>query len=249
MATWKSLNKPPVGVALAQIKLDKGISSIQDVDAVDKKIRNILSLRKEGVHFNLGLDKSNLPLGLSRISGTSDVKIETYIYFSKEQKEKLEVSGDTITYINEDTYEGWDIFKTRMLEFLSILEQIFGKSEIKRVSIRFINRFTFDEFDNPESYINTFVSSAQDNQIYPLRQYGFRLTMDVPESDTYAIVNHNIERTTDGKFLYTFDIDALNNQKLIFDIDSIDACLENLREVKNKIFFDTLTEKTLLLCD
>ena len=134
-------------------------------------------------------------------------------------------------------------------QFLGILERVFGQSEIQRTSIRFINRFTFNDFDRPEDYINTFISAAGDSQPYPLRQYGFRLLMDVPDSDTYSIVNHNVERVLDGNFLYTFDIDVLNNQKLLFSLDSIDNNFDNLRKIKNNIFFNTLTEKTLSLCN
>ena len=181
---WPTLNNPPVGVALAQIKLNTENFSIQNVDAVDRQLKNILPIRKEGTQVNIGLGKSNLPLGISKISATSDVKIETYIYFSKEQKTKLEISGDTVTYISEDKYLGWDSFKSNVIEFLGILERVFGQSEIQRTSIRFINRFTFNDFDRPEDYINTFISAAGDSQPYPLRQYGFRLLMDVPDSDT-----------------------------------------------------------------
>ena len=157
--------------------------------------------------------------------------------------------GDTITYVSEDQYLGWNSFKGNVLEFFSILERVFGQSEIQRTSIRFINRFSFPDFDKPEDYINTFISATGESQPYPLRQYGFRLLMDVPNSDTYSIVNHNVERVIDGKFLYTFDIDVLNNQKLLFSIDSIDNNLDSLREIKNNIFFNTLTDKTLSLCN
>lgn len=245
---WSTLDKPPVGVALAQIKLNTENFSIQKVDAIDKQIRDILPIRKEGTQVNIGFAKSNLPLGVSKISATSDVKIATYIYFSKEQKNKLEVSGDTITYVSEDKYTGWNAFKKNVLRFLGILEQVFGQSEIQRTSIRFINRFSFNDFDNPEDYIKTFISSTGEPQPYPLRQYGFRLLMDIPDSDTHAIVNHNVERVIDGNFLYTFDIDVLNSQKLLYSLDSIDNSLENLRIIKNNIFFNTLTEKTLSLC-
>lgn len=246
---WQTLNNPPVGVALAQLKLNTEDFSIQKVDAVDKQIKEILPIRKESTQVNIGLGKSNLPLGISKISATSDVRIATYIYFSKEQKTKLEISGDTITYVSEDQYHGWSSFKSNVLKFLGILERVFGQSEIQRTSIRFINRFTFNNFDKPEDYINTFISATGDSQPYPLRQYGFRLLMDVPDSDTYSIVNHNVERVLDGSFLYTFDIDVLNNQKLLFSLDSIDNNLDNLREIKNNIFFNALTEKTLSLCN
>lgn len=246
---WRTLNNPPIGVALAQIKLNTENFSIQKVNIVDKRIKEFLPIRKEVPHVNIGLGKTNLPLGVSTISATSNVKITTYLYFSKEQKIKLEISDNIITYVSEDKYVGWKNFKDDVLIFLKILESVFGQAEIQRTSIRFINRFSFNDFDKPEDYVNTFISSTNDVSTYPLRQYGFRLLMDVPNSDTYTIVNHNVERILDGKFLYTLDIDVLNNQKLLYSLDSIDHGLEDLRNIKNEIFFSTVTEKTLSLCD
>ena len=246
---WRTLNNPPIGVALAQIKLNTENFSIQKVNIVDKRIKEFLPIRKEVPHVNIGLGKTNLPLGVSTISATSNVKITTYLYFSKEQKIKLEISDNIITYVSEDKYVGWKNFKDDVLIFLKILESVFGQAEIQRTSIRFINRFSFNDFDKPEDYVNTFISSTNDMSTYPLRQYGFRLLMDVPNSDTYTIVNHNVERILDGKFLYTLDIDVLNNQKLLYSLDSIDHGLEDLRNIKNEIFFSTVTEKTLSLCD
>ena len=121
-------------------------------------------------------------------------------------------------------------------------------AEIQRTSIRFVNRFIFNEFDDPKSYFNALITSADGNSSYPLRQYGFRMLMDIPDTDIYSIVNHNVENVQD-KFFYTFDIDVLDRQTLVFDIDTIRNSFEHLRSIKNTIFFDTLTEKTLQLCN
>ena len=47
----------------------------------------------------------------------------------------------------------------------------------------------------------------------------------------------------------TLDIDVLDKQKLVFDIDTISDSLENLRSIRNKIFFDTIPDKTIELCN
>lgn len=50
-------------------------------------------------------------------------------------------------------------------------------------------------------------------------------------------------------YIYTFDIDVLDKQRLIFDLDTISDNLEKLREVKNEIFFKNITQKTIDLCN
>lgn len=133
---------------------------------------------------------------------------------------------------------------------MDILKEALDNVEINRTSIRFINRFVFPEFNDPSKYFTAMISATENHDlIYPLRQYGFRLRMDIPGTESYAIVNHNVEMAREGDFLYTFDIDVLDCQRLAFDIESLDDKIGNLRNIKNKIFFESLTEKTLELCN
>jgi uncharacterized protein (TIGR04255 family) len=124
---------------------------------------------------------------------------------------------------------------------------------VKRISIRFINRFNFDfeEFSNPTDYFKTFISTSEtEKQPLPLNSFGFRLTHQIPadNDDIYAIVNHKLEKTP-NKFLYFFDIDVLERVNLIYDQTVLLEKLERLREIKNEIFFNNLTDKTLSLCN
>lgn len=52
-----------------------------------------------------------------------------------------------------------------------------------------------------------------------------------------------------NKYIYTLDIDVLDKQKLIYNIATIGESLENLRQIKNKVFFDAITDKTIQLCN
>ena len=48
---------------------------------------------------------------------------------------------------------------------------------------------------------------------------------------------------------YIFDIDVLELTNLLFDKNLISDKLEKLREIKNKLFFNNLTQKTIDLCN
>ncbi|MBO5086729.1 MAG: TIGR04255 family protein [Paludibacteraceae bacterium] len=244
---YQILQNPPVAVALVQLKFRIPNFKVESVLEYDNLLKHHLPIRHNNIQVGIDLGKSAFPLGESKISGTSNAEVGSYIYFSKNQKTKLEISHDTLTYIDENPYDGWDNFKDRVKQMFNILSPLFVSAEISRTSIRFINRFTLDNFDDPGSYFNALITSSNGSS-FPLRQYGFRLMMDVPDSDMCAVVNHNVENVQD-KYLYTFDIDVLDYQKLIYAFDSISEILETLRGVKNKIFFDTLTEKTIELCN
>lgn len=250
MKTWKTLNNPPVVVALFQLKFNPAGIKLKDFLKFDSQLKHSLPIRKDNIQVGIDLGGTSIPLGVSKITGTSDAKIGSYVYFSVDQKVKLEISESTITYIDERPYQGWDNFKESSIKSLSAITDILNNIEVVRTSIRFINRFSFSDFDNPQDYFKTLISSSEDNQLpYPLRQYGFRLLMDVPDTDIYSIVNQNVENVRANSFIYTFDIDVLDRQHLIFDKETLAENMETLRDIKNEIFFGNVTQKTLDLCN
>lgn len=129
------------------------------------------------------------------------------------------------------------------------VSEVFGNVEIIRTSTRFINRFLFDDFENPEEYFTSLITSTVDRGLpYPLQQYNFRLVMDMPDSNMYAIVNHEASSFSMNKYMYTLDIDVLSRERIIFDKDAISAISDKLREKKNELFFGSITKKTEDLC-
>ena len=244
----KQLKNPPVVVALAQLKFNKQNFKLEKVLEYNELIKHHFPIRQNNIQVGFNFGKTTFLLGESKVSGVSNAEVNSYVYLSKDQRTKLEISADTITYIDEKQYNGWGAFKTDALEMFDILSPILNDAEVNRVSIRFVNRFTFDEFSDPSKYFNALITSSIGESAYPLRQYGFRLIMDVPDTDIYTIVNHNVENIT-SKYVYTLDIDVLDRQKLIFDVHTISDSLENLRTIKNNVFFDTITDATIDVCN
>lgn len=249
MSKWPTLNYPPVVVAIFQLKYKALGIKLDDFLRFDVQLKHNLPNRSNNINVGIDVEGSSIQLGVSKISATSDAQIGSYIYFSKDQKVKLEISEDTITFIDERPYKDWSFFKKSTLDTVQILSDILNKAEITRTSIRFINRFEFENFDNPQEYFNTLISSNDRELPYPLVQYGFRLIMNIPNTDIHSIVNQNVENLRANSFAYTFDIDVLDRQNLIFDVETLEMSMENLRDIKNEIFFNNITDKTKNLCN
>jgi uncharacterized protein (TIGR04255 family) len=250
MNKWPVLNKPPVVVALMQLKFNASAVKLSEFLKFDSQIKRSLPNRHDNIQVGIDISGSSIPLGVSKISGTSNARIETYVYFSTDQKVKLEISEGKITYIDERPYQGWDAFKKASVLEISVYQELLKHVEIDRVSIRFINRFALTDFDKPQAYFNTLITGSDDAQLpYPLRQYGFRLLMDIPDTDVFSIVNQQVETVNADSYIYTFDIDVLDRQRLIFNKEALDITMDKLREIKNEIFFNNITSKTLELCN
>lgn len=250
MAQWQTLNNPPVVVAMFQLKFNMDNVQLEDFSKFENILRRDLSERRENFQASISIpNTTSIPLGKSQILGETNARRIGYEYFSKEQKRKLSISEGTITYIDETPYKGWDVFKGEIEKYLKLLSPVLEKTTVQRTSIRFINQFKFDQFDDPEEYFNTLVTAKSEEGLFshPVMKYGFQMTLEMGES-AISHVKQQAEKLSDN-VIYTFDIDVLDYHNLIFNVDSIDTTLEVLRSHKNDIFFNNLTSKALDLCE
>lgn len=246
---WPMLQRPPVVVALFQIKFDQGETNLSAFLEYDAQIKKNLPNRSDNVHANIDVP-GTIAIGISKITGTSNAEISSHTYSSEDKKSTLTIEQGSIVYQDEHLYQGWENFKNTALYYLEILKPLLENHTVQRISIRFINKFSFDEFDDPTVYFKTMVSTTEDGGFsYPLVKYGFRLIFDIPKADRYAIVNQDLGNQSPNKFDYVFDIDVLERSDFIFNYQTILQAMEELREIKNHIFFDNITSKTIELCN
>ncbi len=245
---WPSLAKAPVVTAIFQLKFDNDSVKVDDYLKFDNVLKRDFPKRNESIESSLSISPATkIPLGKAQVSGVTNTRRTGYLYFTTDQKEKLILSESEITFSTELPYEGWDVFKGKVMKILCTLSTMMEGVAVRRTSIRFINQFKFDEFSDPTEYFNSQISSTEGGMLFPLMKYGFRLTYDIEEG-VYSIVNQNVEHLPD-KFIYIFDIDVLNRNNLLFELNTIVDTMESLREIKNKIFFGNVTEKTLQTCN
>ncbi len=206
--------------------------------------------RRDDLETNIKFPKSTkIPLGRSLFSGETETRRIGHAYISKDNKEQLRITNEDITFTSERDYQGWGTFMDSVVKYLTIFEPILSKLNITRTSIRYINQFLFDKFDDPSQYIKTIITTSEDGSMpYPLLRYGFKLTLDVKEN-IYSIVNQSVDKKSDNEFIYIFDIDVLNNTKYLYNHNQLVDLMVELRNIKNKIFFSNLTDRVIELCN
>lgn len=244
---WPKLDRPPVVLSMFQMKYEWNEENLDSFVSLDSEIRKKFPKMVKNIAAKINILSDRIHVGRTTVTGSSDAKIDRYTYLSEDQKSKLVITEDTISYINESEYVGWNHFSSEVSDCLALLGSVLDSKIITRTSIRFVNNFEFETFENPEEYVKTMIVSSEDEVLpYPVLKYGFRMILDVNDN-VYSIVNQNFDNPA-GKPIYIFDIDVLDRRNIVFDPDIILSIVNDLRIVKNDIFFNNLTKKTLDLC-
>ncbi len=243
---WQVLKSPPVILAIFQLKFSHcSDEALGKMIANDRNIKLIYKKRHISYHADINFPGTLVP-GESSFKGNT--KVESYTYTTEDNLRKLRIEKDSIVVVNEGSYLGWENFKLEVMDCLNLLSEQLKECSVNRVSIRFINKFTFDSFEDPLDYFSQMISTESVSR-YPLLKYSFRLNVVIPDTDIQAIINNASEPNNEGKSDYYLDIDVLSHTLISFDLSLISDQMENIREVKNNIFFDTVKQKTLELCN
>lgn len=246
-SNWPVLKSPPVILAIFQLKfVSSSNEDLIKLTANDKAIRLKFINRNENYHYNIGVQGTPVP-GIS-MKAKADTKVNSFIYSTSDQKKKFIIDKESLTYVDENLYTGWSNFKQDVLESLNLLSEELKNTLVTRISIRFVNKFSFESFSNSLEYFTKTISTESDVR-YPLLKSAFRLEIQIPKTDIVAIVNHALEPNSPNNLDYFFDIDVLDYKQLKFDLSLISSQMEQARAVKNDIFFDTVKQKTIDLCN
>ncbi|MDG2990094.1 TIGR04255 family protein [Candidatus Synechococcus calcipolaris G9] len=152
-----------------------------------------------------------------------------------------------VAFSRLEPYEDWDRFQTEALRFWHIFLELAEPTVIQRLGVRYINRIPLDDGEQPSHYLTTI----------PAPPSGVELTAEsFFHQDTYPIPGYsysiNWVRTiqpagadpTDGRALIV-DIDVFTQELLKLDQDTLAQGLQEMRWLKNKVFFSCITSYAL----
>ena len=165
--------------------------------------------------------------------------------FKSANKEKIvQARLDGFTFNKLKPYEKWETMLAEAKELWKIYHGIFKPQRITRIALRYINLIEIPmPFRNLNEYLLTKPELAPG-----LPQTYDRMFMQivVPNAllEANAIITQSIERPKENKLPYIFDIDAFKEYNYTIKESDMWRDFENLRQYKNEIFFNSITDKT-----
>jgi uncharacterized protein (TIGR04255 family) len=214
---------------------------IKNIESFYEKVKDEFPEKKERKHFQANIDfSSDKPVSNKQISG----KIDGFLFKSSLKKKVVQSRIDGFTFNKLKPYNSWNSFSSEAHKLWNIYYEMFKPLKITRIALRYINRIDIPlPFENFKEYILTIPEIAPD---IPQGLSNFFMQLSIPniKINATAVINETMkEITKDNKLPFIFDIDVFqinnysNNDEKIWDE------FEKLRNFKNELFFNSLTEK------
>ena len=243
MNNFKVLRNAPITEAILDInvKLPDGL----DLNIFDEFQENIKNSFKDRLTKRSFEAKFKLSPGKDEISPlTHKGSAEGYLFRSPNENKIVQTSLNGFTFNKLRPYENWEIFHREARELWELYYQITRPIKVSKIALRYINRIEIPlPFDDFSEYILT---SPQVAPGLPqgLSHYFMRIEIPNPEIGALAIIIQTMQKPTDSQKLpLIFDIDVTKDN-YTGEQSEIWNEFESLRNFKNGIFFNSITEKT-----
>lgn len=143
-----------------------------------------------------------------------------------------------------EPYEKWETFRTEALRFWDLFLELAEPTVIQRLGVRYINRIPLEKGEQPSDYLETGSSLLPGLQVSP-ESFFYKDTYQVPG---YPYSVHWVrtiqpqQPTSADQQALIVDIDVFTTELLQLDQDVLTQRLQQMRWLKNKVFFSSITK-------
>jgi len=246
---YPTLKNAPIHEAIFDIRTQlpqnimlKDLDLFYDLDIVKKRFPN----KKERVLFQSGFQVIEGKPVVTAPSGGPD----GYLCESPEEKKIVQARLDGFTFNKLKPYKNWKTFFTEARELWDLYQSIARPEKVTRIALRYINRIEIPlPIKDFKEYILT-VPEIAPTLPQGLAHYFMRLLIPNVKIKATATVTETMEMINSGQTLaMIFDIDVWKEADYLPDSTNYWRDFQKLRDFKNQIFFESITNKTKELLD
>ena len=234
--------RAPIVEALIDIraKLPPEIS-IGGLKEIHNNVREIFPIIEEKrfikTDFKLGKDEPEIE--------ASEKGVEGFFFRSNTEKKLFQFRLNGFTFNKLAPYENWKTFSEEGRYLWERFKEIARPVAVERIALRYINRILVPlPFKDFNEYILTTPQIAP-GLPQSVSHFFLRLIINSPDSRFTATMTETIEKPTkDNRLPIILDIDVYRGTPYSINSEEIWHDFERIRDFKNDIFFNSISEKT-----
>lgn len=152
-----------------------------------------------------------------------------------------------VVFSRLEPYEKWEIFTAEALRIWQLFVELAEPTIIERLGVRHINQIQLENGEQPSTYLKIEPYSLPGLNIFP-ENFFYKDTYQVPG---YPYSIHWVrtiqpqESAPSNQQALIVDIDVFTTQLLQLDQNTLTQRLQEMRWLKNKLFFSSITDTAL----
>lgn len=235
---------PPITEAIFDIRVSlPKDTTIELLATFQDEIKDSFPTRKDRRKLQGGFQFH--PNNPPKVLTPSDT-VDGYLFHSKDGKKIVQARLDGFSFNMLKPYSNWESFSeeanTLWQHFINIANPI----NVTRLALRYINRIELPlPFNDFKEYVVT-IPEVGPNIPVAVSDFFCKLVTTNVDKNITAIITENIDtkKQTLEKLPLIFDIDAFKQVNLKPTGSDVNDIMEELRNFKNDIFLNSLTDKT-----
>ena len=239
MARQRHLSKAPIREAVIDIRVTPAVTfeSIEGLRAqLKERFPNAQNMSRRMFGFEFGESEFKTS---SVDKGPLGVRLT-----SEDGKHIVQLRVDGFTFSRLPQYLAWEQMRAEAVAVWKYYLESTRPEKVTRTAVRYINVMNlplpitdFKEYMTAPPEVPAALPQA-------VASFLSRVVIVDTASGTAAIVTQALETALGDKAPVVLDIDAFKEFEVAGDSDSVWGTLEILRDFKNRIFFESITEKT-----
>lgn len=141
-------------------------------------------------------------------------------------------------------YADWGKFSQEALRLWAIYCELLNPTDVRRIGLRFINRIAIKQSTVELADYYKYPPESIKELNWPLAGYLHHDVIQVPGT-AYSVNVIKTVQNVPGEIGLLLDIDVFMQSHFVYNELRIIECMEEMRWVKNKIFFGSLKEKLI----
>lgn len=249
MARERHLNNAPIAEAIIdfRVKLSSDFK-IQKFEPLKEELRDRYPKSEESHAFEGGIEIKKGKLSSTTVK---DMGLKGYFFKSADEKQIAQFKNDGFTFNRLRPYTRWEEIIKEAKSLWEIYVDKASPELVTRIAVRYINRLEIPFKTDKFSHYLVAPPDIPAGLPSDIKVDGFfnRIVISDLKQDIKANIIQALEKKgADSRFLVIIlDIDVYKIQDYNIDNITIWETFEELRNMKNHIFFNSLTDETLRL--
>jgi uncharacterized protein (TIGR04255 family) len=195
------------------------------------------------------LFKGDVKIEGKQVSQTTvDKGMHGLIFRSQEKAQIAQFRRDGFTFNKLHPYTSWEKVFAEAWRLWELYTSCSSPESVSRVAVRYVNHINIPLPGDISHYI-TDPPTIPENVPRKMSNYFKRIVVRDEDAKLSANIIQALEpRASDRLVVFLLDIDVYSERDYEPGFDKLEDVFESLRVLKNQIFFNYVTEKTMGMC-